>query len=266
VLERCTTGAIAWHADPDLLDRHGILVAFSERTGGTSRGPWSSLDLAGHVGDDPGAVDANRELLLRALDLDLARLTCAEQVHGMRIADVGPAEAGAGNRAGTAPVPGADALVTALPDTPLMLCFADCAPVVLVATAPTRAIAVVHAGWRGVLGRLPGLAAAELAAKAGCDTSSLLAYVGPHICRECYEVGDDLAARFAESFGGSVVSQGRVDLGAAVSGSLRESGVSGERQVLLGLCTARMTDRFFSYRAEGTTGRHGALGALLSRA
>ena len=266
VLERRTAGALAWHTDLELLERHGILVAFSERTGGTSVGPWSSLNLAAHVGDDPTSVDANRLRLLSALGLEetAERLTCAEQVHGARVTRVTPERAGAGASArGRWPIPGTDAMITALPDTPLMMCFADCVPVVLVAVRPGRTVAVAHAGWRGALAGLPGIAARALASAAGCPTSSLLAYVGPHICRECYEVGDELASQFAAAFGNIVAAQGRVDLGAVVSEGLRAAGVPTERQAGGGTCTTHPAGRFFSYRAEGVTGRHGALVVVL---
>jgi polyphenol oxidase len=267
LLVRCTRGTIAWHSDPALLERHGILVTFSERTGGVSREPYSSLNLAGHVEDDADAVDENRRLLLDGLGVGAldGRLTCAEQVHGQRIAVVGETEAGAGARAGAGcpSIPRSDTLLTSLPDTPLLLCYADCVPVVLVATAPRRAVAVVHAGWRGALQRLPGSAASALAETAGCATGDLLAYIGPHVCEGCYQVGDDVRCRFENEFGTMRSAQGRLDLGAVVSRTLRDAGVPDDRQADLGRCTAEETERFFSYRAEGVTGRHGALAVIL---
>jgi polyphenol oxidase len=266
-LERRADGALAWHTDPFLLERHGILVAFSERSGGVSGRPYASLNLAGHVGDVTSAVDENRSLLLASLGIGRMRerLTCAEQVHGERIAEVTEDDAGAGAFAsgGLPAIPGTDALVTAVPDTPLLLCFADCVPVVLVATSPRRAVSVVHAGWRGALARLPGKAAERLAARAGCAPSGLLAYVGPHVCGDCYQVGDELRWRFENEFGTMRSAQGLLDLGAVVSGSLRDAGVAEMCQARVGSCTAEDTERFFSYRMEGVTGRHGAVSVVL---
>lgn len=258
---------MAFHTDLELAVRHGVIVAFSEREGGVSAPPFASLDLAAHTGDDPDAVDVNRTRLLAVLGLESMRnrLTMAEQVHGERIATVTDAEAGAGARAadGPGPLPATDALLTSEVSTPLLLCFADCVPVVLVAVAPVRAVAVVHAGWRGSLARLPGLAADALAAHAGCSTSALLAYVGPHVCASCYPVDDERLSQFATSFDTILPAQGRLDLGAVVSESLRDAGVPDARQARLDLCTAERTEAFFSYRAEGLTGRHGALAVVL---
>jgi polyphenol oxidase len=175
---------------------------------------------------------------------------------------------GAYARAGEAPpLPGTDAMITIEHDAPLMLCFADCVPVVLVATAPVRAVAVVHAGWRGALGRLPGIAAERLARAAGCETSDLVAYVGPRIGPCHYEVGEDLMGLFASQFGNIAATiaaaQDRLDLGAVVSATLNEVGVPGGRIFVTDVCTAESTEAYFSYRAEGVTGRHGAVAAVL---
>jgi YfiH family protein len=267
-LVRQQTGDLAVHTDPRLREDHGIVVAFSERAGGRSAAPYASLNLAGHVGDDPACVDDNRARLLCALEIGPLRhrLTVPEQVHGVVVREVAGAMAGLGAsvRPGTPPsVPGADALLTLEPDTPLLLCFADCVPIVLVATGPRRAVAVVHAGWRGALGRIVAETARRLADSAGCETSDLLAFVGPHIGACHYEVGADLLSQFTDSFGTIAAAQGRLDLGAVVSESLNGVGVPFSSQVRSGFCTAERTDAFFSHRAEGPTGRHGALACIL---
>ncbi len=258
-------GMAVW-TDPGLREQHGIVVAFSERRGGVSDGPYATLNLAAHVGDDARDVDANRERLLRALGLWHARdaLTCAEQVHGASVGIVAEAEAGAGARAGAVgrpSVPGVDALVTARADTPLMLLFADCVPVILVRT-DTPAIAVVHAGWRGALSGIVGAAARALSG--GDAAAAVSAYIGPHIGVCCYEVGDEVLSQFRDKFVTLSAASGRLDLGAAVAEDLVRAGVSMERQSHLGLCTADNTDTFYSYRAEGRlTGRHCAVAAIL---
>lgn len=267
-LERVERDGVASHTDLRLRVEHGIVVAFSERGGGRSRGPYASLNLAAHVGDDPGAVDDNRARFLETLGIegDRERVTMAEQVHGTAAREVCGAGAGMGAfaHAGEAPpVPVTDALLTLQHDTPLLLCFADCVPVVLVATRPARAVAVVHAGWRGALGRLPGKAAAKLASAAGCTPADLVAYIGPHIGPCHYEVDETLLSQFVNAFGSIAVAQGRLDLGAVVSESLNEVGVPLTSVVRTGICTAERTDAFYSYRAEGLTGRHGALACIL---
>jgi YfiH family protein len=160
-------------------------------------------------------------------------------------------------------VPATDALVTTEDATPLMLCYADCVPVVLVAMGAIRGVAVVHAGWRGALGRIPAEAAKRLNSATGSEPSDLVAYIGPHIGPCCYEVDATLLSQFVHTFGTIAAAQGRLDLGAVVSESLIGVGVPLSSQVRANICTAERTDTFYSYRAEGRTGRHAALACIL---
>lgn len=260
---------IALLTDPGLASL-GVIVAFSERSGGVSRAPYSSLNLAAHVGDDPAGVDENRRRLLRAVGLAGAasRLTTADQVHGVVVAAVDDGLAGAGASAQTdarPPLARTDALWTSIPGVPLMMLFADCVPIVLVAPGRHPAVAVVHAGWRGALAGLPGTAVGAFAGGAGTTPASLFAYVGPHVCPECYQVSSDLVEAFAQRFPSSAAGDRGVDLGAAVTASLVSAGVNDAMIARAGVCTASTTNRFFSYRAEGLTGRHAALTAVLGR-
>jgi polyphenol oxidase len=269
-LAEVRVGDTAFLTDPELRDRHGILVAFSQRRGGRSAAPYASLNLAAHVGDIAALVDENRSEFMGVLGIAhlRERLTTAEQVHGHLVREVVGAEIGMGAYAhpgGPARIPDTDGLLTAEPDVPLLMLFADCVPVVLVATGPRRAIAVVHSGWRGAYERIAGKAATALAAKAGCGTSELLGYVGPHI-RPChYEVDAERLSHFANRFGTLCAAQGRLDLGAVVSQSLIEVGVRRDNVVVSEICTAEQTESYFSYRAELVTGRHGALAVILGQ-
>lgn len=262
--ERVERDGVAIHTVPELFETCGVGVAFTERIGGTSEGPYDSLNLAAHVGDDPFRVDANRRLLLEAIGIGMLgdRLTTAEQVHGTRIAEVDLATAGAGASAGGGrpPIPQTDALMTRMPGIPLMLMYADCVPVILVSpSAP--AVAVVHAGWRGAAAGIAGKAARQLSARAGAR--DIRAFIGPHIGGCCYEVGPEVVSHFDTAFATITEVSPHLDLGAAVAADLERSGVPRGRQCHLGICTAHNTDRFYSFRADGLTGRHGALAVIL---
>lgn len=262
---------MGWWADDQLLEGERVLIAFSERKGGVSAKPWTGLNLAGHVGDDPVAVDHNRTAFMEALGIGEYRsvLTTSEQVHGDSVVVVGADQAGSGSYAsrgaGAGPVPGTDALICATPGIPLLLCFADCVPVALVAPGPV--VALVHAGWRGAQASLPGLAADRLSATAGCTTSEIRAYVGAHIQACHYSVDERIMSHFVNAFGTVArADSGGLDLGAVVNASLVDSGVDSCNITALGICTAEATDRYFSYRAEdGRTGRHGVLACILPR-
>lgn len=264
-LVRVVSDGIAWHEDRSLRDRAGIVVAFSERIGGASVPPFASLNLAAHVGDQPDSVDENRRRFLVALDLadHRDRLTCAEQVHGTAVRIVRSPEAGLGAYAAgdVPPVPATDALVTTQAGIPLMLLFADCVPVVVVAER-ARAVAVVHAGWRGLAAGVIRNAVAALRSATSPD-EDLVAYVGAHIGPCCYEIGPEVVSQFANKFVTIRRASAALDLGAAAAEELESSGVPRERQCHLGICTAHNTERFFSYRAEGRTGRHAALACIV---
>ena len=267
LLEPCERDGVRVWRDRTLQVEQGVVVAFSERAGGVSQPPFASLNLAAHVGDSPEAVDENRSRLLQALDLSEMRgsLVTAEQVHGEAISIVGVGERGRGAYAmrGKRSLPATDALITRVPSVPLLLCFADCVPVVLVAPGPV--VAVVHAGWRGALASLPGNAVERLASMSGVEAGRIVAYVGPHI-RAChYKVDDQVMSQFVNTFGTLArADSGGLDLEATVTASLTDAGVLKCSIARLGTCTAEATDRFFSFRAErGRTGRHSALACIL---
>lgn len=253
--ERIVVDGVALDTDPSTV-ASGVTFCFTERTGGVSTGPFSSLNLGFKGGDDPDRVRENRRRVLVAMgagDL-LAGLVVPNQVHGDTVAVV---------RDGEDELPacideGADAVVCTAHDRAVMLLFADCAPVVLVAP---RGFAVVHSGWRGTLAGIAGKAAGVLAREAGCGAGELAAYIGPHISREAYEVSMELAETFEGRFGPTArCGERHLDLGACIAASLGEAGLEASRIVDSGLCTASLTGRFFSHRAEhGNTGRHAAV-------
>lgn len=241
----------------------GVTLAFTERTGGVSEAPYASLNLGSRCGDDLARVAENRRRALAALGAEdlLDRLVVPRQVHGDHAVIVRSADPDALAAARAEAGSGADAVVCTAPGVPVLMCFADCVPVVLAAPG---AFAVVHSGWRGTIARIAERAARTLCAEAGCAPADLLAYVGPHVGAADYEVSEELAERFAAEFGPSVVPEPRhLDLTAAVMAALASAGVAERSVAVCDLSTASATDRFYSYRAEGgTCGRHGAIAFL----
>lgn len=266
-LSRHQIGDVALHLDQGLLDQCGIVVAFSERSGGESDSPFSSLNLGLHVGDAPEAVAANRRTFLTAAGVPhgaLAHVVSAHQVHGVEVLTVDDLE-----QVPAVPSPGTDALITPVAGVPLLLCFADCVPVILVAPGDHPVVAVVHSGWRGTLNDISGVALRKMVDDYGVDPASVLAYIGPYIGPNNFAVGQDVWTQFDAAFGtltpvftadGAV----RFDLANAVRESLTTLGVQGCNIASMGVCTVDSVDRFFSYRAEGgVTGRLGALACIL---
>jgi len=269
-LTRCVWGNITWHTDPELRPE-GVVIAFSERTGGRSVPPYTTLNMSDRVGDDPAAVAENRKLLMMALHLDpevQARLHSCVQVHGATVARVDEP------LSGDQVLPDTDALITATPGIPLLICVADCVPVFLVARGARKALAAIHSGWKGMLARISAAAVEALHDAYGIDPADISAYIGPYIGPESFEVSPKVAAQFAEAFPElpQVAHEGDADgeptvsfdLGTAVSLTLQEAGVPASAITILGDDTAAKTTLYYSYRAQnGVTGRQAALACLL---
>jgi YfiH family protein len=146
-----------------------------------------------------------------------------------------------------------DGLWTEEGGLPLLALAADCLPIALArANGRQPALAVLHAGWRGLLG---GIASSGVAALGGGFVSAV---IGPGIGPCCYDVGEEVAARFRRAFGLGLVQDGRLDLWSAAERALRAAGCV--RVDRVDVCTACNPDRFFSHRRdEGLTGRQGVL-------
>jgi polyphenol oxidase len=222
--------------------RHG----FTTRDGGVSAAPCDALNLGGAVGDDPAHVAENWRRLERATGLAFARV---RQVHGARVVRVA---------APCAPSEEADAVLSTAEGVAACVSVADCVPVLL-ADPETGAVAAVHAGWRGTVARAAAEGVLALARETGAPASRLLAAVGPSIGPCCYEVSEDLAARFRSELGPEVVGEGarpHLDLWTANARVLAEAGVRADRVEVLRRCTSCEREVFFSHRRDaGRTGR-----------
>ena len=230
---------------------HAVLT----RHGGVSRGPYASLNLGSSVGDAPEHVRENRARLARALDFAPERLVTTPQVHGDAVlaVDESSAEHALGTRA--------DILVTDRPGYLLMQRFADCVPLLFWHPA-ARAVGVAHAGWRGTAIGVAGRAVAALEERYAADPGGLRAAIGPSIGPCCFEVGEEVVARFPAANGAVRPGpRGRphLDLWELNRRGLVDAGVPSDRIELAAVCTRCHADRFFSHRALGyPAGRFGA--------
>lgn len=218
-------------------------VAVTDRHGGVSAAPWASLNLADHVGDDPAAVEENRERVRRALGVEA--LVTMRQVHGRHVAVVDEVDGDP---------PTADALVTRRPGLALVALVADCTPVLLT-DEEAAVVGAVHAGRRGLAaGVLP--AAIEAMAGLGARPDRLTAVVGPGICAEHYEVPAAMQAEVAAAAPDAAAATSRgtpaLDIRAGLVGQLRAAGVGSWST--LPQCTSETPD-CYSFRRDGVTGR-----------
>jgi YfiH family protein len=223
-----------------------VHAGVTTRTGGVSLPPYDSLNLALHVGDDPAAVAENRERLRRFLCLP-AEPIWLNQVHGVQVCtDV---QAGAQ----------ADACVSHQPGQVCVVMTADCLPVLLCDQAGT-VVAAAHAGWRGLAAGV----IVETLTRMLVEPATIMAWLGPAIGPQAFEVGDDVRRVFldlndayARVFTSHTPGKWLMDLYAAARLQLADLGVTqlygGEH------CTYQDRQRFYSYRRDRATGRMASL-------
>jgi YfiH family protein len=211
------------------------VVAFTTREGGVSTGAHASLNL-GSRHDERERIVENRRLACEELGLDHERLVANRQRHTARVV-----------RARNGDVEVADGLWTDEPGVPILALAADCVPIAVARTSGDPALAVVHAGWRG-------LAAGVVEAGVAMIDGEAAAIVGPSIGPCCYQVGPEVS----EQFDADLTRDGMLDLWTAAERALTRAGVASVERV--DLCTRCHPERFFSYRRTGAP--HGAQGVI----
>jgi YfiH family protein len=226
------TAPFEWIGDHVGIALPGGRALFTTRRGGVSGGPYASLNLGRWTDDEPAAIEENRERLARHVGFPLDALTQQRQVHGKTVERIaapgGPRDA--------------DGQVTAQPGLALLVLTADCLPIALIAPG---AVAMLHAGWRGLA---EGIVEEGVAAMRELGATEIQAAIGPGAGPCCYEVGEEVAGAFGQP-------AGRLDLKASAAERLRAAGVATVHDA--GLCTiCSDPSLFFSHRRDGgLTGR-----------
>jgi polyphenol oxidase len=232
-----------WPAPPH------VTAASTLRTGGVSAPPYDSLNLGAHVGDAPEAVAANRARLREALRLP-AEPCWLNQVHGTAIVEAGM----------YAEPPKADACISRRANQVCVVMTADCLPVLFCNRDGDR-VAAAHAGWRGLAG---GVLESTVSAL-GVPGSELMAWFGPAIGPDAFEVGDEVRIAFTAQDAGNASAfkpsqrsgHWHANLYQLARRHLQRLGVE---QVYGGnVCTVSDAARFFSYRRDGQCGRMASL-------
>ncbi|MHB9112830.1 MAG: polyphenol oxidase family protein [Thermoleophilia bacterium] len=234
-------------------------VYFTTRRGGVSQPPYESLNLGFHVGDDPEAVRSNRVILSQILGIDAARISSPRQRHTSEVSILGTDGIGSGSDSESSVYDPCDGLGTDHAGAPVLLQYADCVPVVLMAGNWGKpAVMVLHAGREGLMQGIIARGVELMSESFGLELDSITAAIGPCIGSCCYEVSDQLAGEFESRFGPDAVNSRFLDLRTAAVSELTEAGVYQDNISLLDICTSCDPD-FYSYRRDGVTGRHGAI-------
>lgn len=232
--------------DPDWPAPSNIRALVTTRIGGVSQSPYDSFNLASHVGDTPEAVAANRAMLRMHCPSEPKWLS---QVHGIAVARadaiVSPVEA--------------DASVAFESGTVCAVLTADCLPV-LFCNRPGSCVAAAHAGWRGLAA---GVLEASVAAMQ-CKAGDILAWLGPAIGPQAFEVGDEVREVFVRDLPEAEAAFVPGQSGKWLADIYRLARLRLARAGVLdvyggGLCTYTDQEFFYSYRRDGTTGRMASL-------
>jgi len=234
---------------PDWPAPAGVRAVCTTREGGVSVAPYDSLNLGDHVGDEPAHVAANRAIFQQAIG---AHPVFLNQVHGTEVVRLH-----AGSPAGSV----ADACLTDQPGVACTVMVADCLPV-LFTTAQGNQVAAAHAGWRGLAGQ-GGVGILEATVKR-LHANDIIAWLGPCIGPQAFEVGDEVRAAFAASdtlagdcFTAHTPGKWLADLAALARLRLRALGISQihGNDSSAAWCTVGNSSSFFSYRRDHVTGR-----------
>ncbi|MCB1806210.1 MAG: peptidoglycan editing factor PgeF [Candidatus Competibacteraceae bacterium] len=225
-----------------------VRAVTTTRLGGISQGRFASLNLGFHTEDDEQAVHHNRQQLYTQLEL-AQEPAWLRQVHGNQVVDVATI---------TEPVT-ADASVSRQPGKACVVMTADCLPVLLCDRAG-HCVAAAHAGWRGLAAEI--IAATVEAMH--CPTSEVMAWLGPAIGPDVFEVGDEVRAQFLQldaanqvCFKPSPAGRWLADIYALARRQLQDLGITA---VYGGdWCTVSDPTRFYSYRRDGSSGRMASL-------
>ena len=250
----------------DLLDRLGVPNLYSTRfrTFDAQRGEGEEglrVVVMNHedLAEAAPVVFENRDKLAHQLGSSIERESITDQMHTNHVHVVTEQELGPILRSEKpAYRRSIDGLITNLPNVLLTAFGGDCPPV-YIADPARGAVGLVHAGWKGTLGKIPAEAVKRMASEFGSDPGNLYAAIGPGICADCYEMGDEVYEQFAEQWGETTADRilrrypsGKyhLDLRGANLITLKEAGVREDHIVVSNVCTMCNVDIFYSYRAR----------------
>lgn len=258
------SGDVLYYAVPSFeatgLVNHGI----STREGGVSEGCYSSMNLRFNCDDKRENVLENYKRMSEAVGIDCSRLVISKQTHDDVIHDVVESDAGNGimfeNR-----FLSADGLICNKPGIGLVTLYADCVPLMFL-DKKQRIIATSHSGWKGTVKRIGAKTIQKLVSDYGSKPEDILCAVGPSIQLDHFEVGDDVAGIFINSFGeDTAVKFGEryhVDMQKAIVKQLIGEGVPEDNIDNCGICTYCSSELLFSHRK--TQGRRGNFGVFIA--
>ncbi len=261
-------GEMPYLSFPLLEDTGMVAHAFSTRLGGISTGPFAAMNFTVSRGDEPDKVRENYKRMARAIGVDEERIVLSYQTHTTNVRKVTEEDAGKGV-VRERDYRDVDGLITDVKGITLATFYADCVPLYFL--DPVReAIGLSHSGWRGTVARMGRVTLEAMTREYGTDPADVLCCIGPCICKDCFEVGEEVADAFRKEFGsgywpeiGTRKDNGKyyLDLRRANEIILLEAGIKREHIQTSDLCTRCNSRYLFSHRVQGDA--RGNLGAFL---
>lgn len=252
-----------------ILEKTGLVKqGFSTKLGGVSQGKYATMNFTFTRGDNRSHVMENYRRMGKALGVDMERMVLSYQTHTTNVRLVTEEDAGKGIIK-ERDYEDVDGLITNVPGITLVTFYADCVPLYFL--DPThQAIGLSHSGWRGTVKRMGEVTVKKMEEAFGTKAEDVIACIGPSICKECYEVGGEVAKEFMKGFDkkywGCILSEKKdgkylLDLWRANEIVLLEAGIKQENIQVTDICTHCNSDLLFSHRTTGN--ERGNLAAFL---
>ncbi|HIX15408.1 MAG TPA: peptidoglycan editing factor PgeF [Candidatus Hungatella pullicola] len=236
--------------------------------GGVSQGVYATMNFAFTKGDDPLRVKENYKRMAELLEVDSSKMVLSWQTHTTNIRKVTREDEGKGI-VRERDYQDVDGLITNIPGITLVTFYADCVPLYFLDPVK-RAIGLSHSGWRGTVAKMGEKTVQAMKREYGSRPEDMIACIGPSICGDCYQVGEEVAAAFMETFDWAehkriLRPEGngkyRLNLWEANRLVLRGAGIPENRIQVTDICTHCNPNYLFSHRTMGD--KRGNLAAFL---
>jgi uncharacterized protein, YfiH family len=256
---------------PRLTETNLVKHCFTTKLGGVSKGYYTSMNLSFTRGDKEEDVMENYRRITQVIGLELENIVCTEQTHTNHVKVVTQEDAGKGI-VKAKDYKDVDGLVTNVSGLVLATFYADCVPLYFI-DKKKKVIGLSHSGWRGTVNRIGAETIRIMKNTFGSCSEDILVAIGPSICKDCYEVSEDVYLEFAKGFAKEHLEEifldkkngkYQLDLWKANEIILQEAGIKKENIVTTDICTCCNQEWLFSHRATGD--KRGNLAAFLALA
>lgn len=241
-----------------------VRLAFSTKHGGVSLGHLSSMNMSFNRGDAEENVKENYRRLLEVLGLSSSDIYICRQVHGNRVRVIRTDD----EKTGYLPEAEYDAEITDRKNVVLTAVHADCVPLLFYDDVK-KCIGAAHSGWRGTVSEVAYQTVRSMEREYGCEPGNIKVWIGPHICKSCFIVREDVYGEFSQKLPWSEefftpVGEGRyeADMGKIIRKTLENCGVISDNIKDMELCTSCNEGLFYSHRRD--KGKTGAMVGLIA--